>query len=133
MGDCYMKTSSVIMNTPQSQAIVGVLTKFGFLYRSGFGDEVDTKEEFFTRVYLPGRIFEVLYNFELGFFSLEEIRFDYCPGKGHKESRIEVLAFTIGGDNPDNLVPIVGARYDILENVYADLLYKLNSPGLVSS
>lgn len=126
-----MKTSSVIMNTPQSQAIVNVLTKFGFVYRSGFSDEVDTVEEFFTRIYLPEKIFEVLYNFELKFFSLEEVRFDYCPGKGHKKSRVKVLVFAVGSDNPDNLVPIIGARYDTLENVYADLSAKLNPLGLV--
>ena len=119
------------MNTPQSQAIVDTLIEFGFVYRSGFSDEIDTWKEFFTRVYLPEKIFEVLYNFELGFFSLEEVRFDYCPSKGHKESRIEVLAFAVGSDNPDNLVPIIGARYDTLENVYADLSAKLNPLGLV--
>ena len=127
-----MKTSSVIMNTPQSQAIVDTLIEFGFVYRSGFSDEIDTWKEFFTRVYLPEKIFEVLYNFELGFFSLEEVRFDYCPSKGHKESRIEVLAFAIGGDNPDNLVPIVGARYDTLGNIYVNLLDKLNSRSVSS-
>ena len=128
-----MKTSSVIMNTPQSQAIVDVLTKFGFVYRSGFSDEVDTVEEFFTRIYLPEKIFEVLYDFELGFFSLEEIQFDYIPGESHKESRIEVLAFVVGSNDPDNLVPIIGARYDTLEGIYADLSAKLNLLGLVSS
>lgn len=126
-------TNQVVMSTPQSQAIVDTLIKFGFLYRSGFGDEVDTKEKFFTRVYLPGKIFEVLYDFKLGFFSLEEIQFDYIPGEGHKESRIEVLAFVVGSNDPDNLVPIIGARYDILEGIYADLSAKLNLLRLVSS
>lgn len=128
-----METSSVIMNTPQSQAIVDVLTRYGFICPSGFGDQIDTGKEFFTRVYLPGKIFEVLYDFELGFFSLEEIQFDYIPGENHKESRIEVLAFVVGSNDPDNLVPIIGARYDTLEGIYADLSAKLNLLGLVSS
>ena len=119
-------TNQVVMNTPQSQAIVDVLTKYGFKYLSGFSDEIDTEEKFFTRVYLPEKIFEVLYSFELGFFSLEEVRFDYLPDKSHKESRIEVLAFVVGSNDPDNLVPIIGARYDTLESVYANLLAKLN-------
>lgn len=126
-------TNQVVMNTSQSQAIVDVLTKFGFLYKSGFGGEIDTVEKFSTRVYLPGKIFEVLYDFELGFFSLEEIQFDYIPGESHKESRIEVLAFVVGSNDPDNLVPIIGARYDTLEGIYADLSAKLNLLGLVSS
>ena len=125
--------SKVVMNTPQSQAIVDALTKYGFKYLSGFGDEIDTGKEFSTRVYLPEKIFEVLYDFELGFFSLEEIQFDYIPGESHKESRIEVLAFVVGSNDPDNLVPIIGARYDSLEGIYADLSAKLNLLGLVSS
>ena len=121
------------MNTPQSQAIVDVLADHGFLCPSGYGDEVDTEEKFFTRVYLHGKIFEVLYDFELNFFSLEEVRFDYQPGKSHKESRIEALAFVVGSNDPDNLVPIIGVRYDILESVYLNLSAKLNPLGLVSS
>ena len=79
--------SKVVMNTPQSQAIVDVLADHGFICPSGFGDEVDTGKEFSTRVYLPGKIFEVLYDFELKFFSLEELVFDYSPDGKHRKSR----------------------------------------------
>lgn len=120
--------SKVVMNTPQSQAIVDVLTKFGFVYRSGFSDEIDTVEKFSTRVYLARKIFKVMYNFELKFFSLEEIKINH----GDKEDGYKpVLLFMVGGDSPDDLNLIIGARYDTLENVYADLSAKLNPLGLV--
>lgn len=122
-----MATDRAIMNTPQSQAIVDVLANHGFICPSGFGDQVDTGKEFFTRVYLPGKIFEVLYNFELGFFSLEEIRFDYFRDGKHRKSRNRILLFSIDRDSPDDITYIIGARSDIPDSIYTDLLNRLNS------
>lgn len=122
-----METSSVIMNTPQSQAIVDVLTRYGFICPSGFGDQIDTGKEFFTRVYLPGKIFEVLYDFELKFFSLEELVFDYSPDGKHRKSRNRILLFSINRDSPDDITYIIGARSDIPDSIYTDLLNRLNS------
>ena len=121
-----MAVDLAIMNTPQSQAIVDVLADHGFICPSGFGDQIDTEEKFFTRVYLPGKIFEVLYDFELKFFSLEEVVFDYYPDGEHIKSRNRILLFSIDRDSPDDITYIIGARSDILENVYADLSAKLN-------
>ncbi len=122
-----MATDRAIMNTPQSQAIVDVLTRYGFICPSGFDDQIDTGKEFFTRVYLPGKIFEVLYNFELGFFSLEEIRFDYFPDGKHRKSRNRILLFSIDRDSPDDITYIIGARSNIPDGIYTDLLSRLNS------
>lgn len=122
-----MAADQAVMNTTQSQAIVDVLTKYGFKYLSEFGDQIDTGEEFFTRVYLAGKIFEVLYNFELGFFSLEEIRFDYSPDGKHRKSRNSILLFSIDRDSPDDITYIIGARSDIPDSIYTDLLSRLNS------
>ena len=122
-----MAADRAVMNTPQSQAIVDVLANHGFICPSGFGDQVDTGKEFFTRVYLPGKIFEVLYNFELGFFSLEEIRFDYFRDGKHRKSRNRILLFSIDRDSPDDITYIIGARSDIPDSIYTDLLNRLNS------